>query len=320
MRRLLAGAILALTLVVMAAPVVARQIVTLKPDATVDDAQVRLGDLFDGVPRETDNVVVSRSPAPGERLAYRVSALRALAWRHGLDWQPAGRKSRVYVRRTSRIVPTSEIRGLLTLKIAAIAGRDVSVEIGGRNFALYVGIAEEPSVAVDSVNYDQGSGRFEAVLRAPADDLDARPVRVRGRAFPLTEIPVLIRRLGPNQVISPADIELMQIRAERVPRRIAREIDEIVGLSPKRSLPGGRPIRLSDLTKPVLIAKGSLVTMIFRARAMTLTATGRALEDASRGEVVRVLNTRSRATVEGVAVAAGEVHIGSSRMATIASR
>jgi flagella basal body P-ring formation protein FlgA len=42
---------------------------------------------------------------------------------------------------------------------------------------------------------------------------------------------------------------------------------------------------------------------------MRLTATGRALENGSRGEVVRVVNTMSKKTVSGQVVAAETVAV-----------
>jgi flagella basal body P-ring formation protein FlgA len=42
---------------------------------------------------------------------------------------------------------------------------------------------------------------------------------------------------------------------------------------------------------------------------MRLTAQGRALQDGAKGEVVRVVNTKSNTTVSGVVVADGKVTV-----------
>ena len=48
--------------------------------------------------------------------------------------------------------------------------------------------------------------------------------------------------------------------------------------------------------------KRSLVTILYEVPRMTLTAKGRALEDGSNGEVIRVANTQSNTVVDALVV------------------
>jgi flagella basal body P-ring formation protein FlgA len=64
---------------------------------------------------------------------------------------------------------------------------------------------------------------------------------------------------------------------------------------------------MSDLQMPVLVAKGKLVTLTLKNRHMLITAQGRALENGAKGDVIRVTNTRSRQTVQGVVIAPNQV-------------
>ncbi len=52
-----------------------------------------------------------------------------------------------------------------------------------------------------------------------------------------------------------------------------------------------------------------LVTILYRHPRMTLTAKGRAMEDGSDGEVIRIANTKSNTVIEAVVVGAHTVAV-----------
>ena len=72
---------------------------------------------------------------------------------------------------------------------------------------------------------------------------------------------------------------------------------------------GNRPLRETDVWHPILAKKGTLVTMTVATENMTLSATGRALENGSLGDRIRLVNTSSNKTVEGMVMADGSVNI-----------
>ncbi|RMF17209.1 MAG: flagella basal body P-ring formation protein FlgA, partial [Alphaproteobacteria bacterium] len=74
-----------------------------------------------------------------------------------------------------------------------------------------------------------------------------------------------------------------------------------------------------DIERPVLVRKGSLVTMQVRHGAMVLSAIGKAMQDGALGDSILLLNPRTRRTVEGTVVAAGRVDIAMAR-AVLAAR
>ena len=50
---------------------------------------------------------------------------------------------------------------------------------------------------------------------------------------------------------------------------------------------------------PQMVSRGELVTMVFDQNGMRLTAKGRALEDGTMGQSIKVSNTGSNRTIEG---------------------
>jgi flagella basal body P-ring formation protein FlgA len=58
---------------------------------------------------------------------------------------------------------------------------------------------------------------------------------------------------------------------------------------------------------PILVTKGSTVTMVFEAPGVTLTASGRALGEGGIGETVTILNPASYRQIAAVVTGPGTV-------------
>ena len=66
----------------------------------------------------------------------------------------------------------------------------------------------------------------------------------------------------------------------------------------KRGLCPEVPIQANSVQHPILVAKGSLVTNILKTPKMILTAQGKALDDGSDGDTVRISNSQSNNIIE----------------------
>ena len=62
----------------------------------------------------------------------------------------------------------------------------------------------------------------------------------------------------------------------------------------------GRPLNAADVREPQLVGRGSIVTMTYRTENLVITAHGKARENGTAGDVVRVQNLNSGKTVEAV--------------------
>jgi len=112
-----------------------------------------------------------------------------------------------------------------------------------------------------------------------------------------------------GDIVSQADLKTVWLPARRLARGLLVSADDIIGHEATRSLRPGVPLRRGDLRRPLLVKKGEPVTVRVAAGAMILTAQGRAMQDGARGDVVRVLNGKSRRIVEGRVVRAGLVEV-----------
>ncbi len=286
--------------------------VKLRPAIVVDGSEITVGDLFSGAEQagEVADITISLAPAPGRKVYFKTSYLAAVARRIGLHWQrPPGLK-KVAVTRSSQIIPRQDVIEAITDALDGIVEPEsYDVQVSTRYLNLHVSRTALPTVAVENLNFDQRSGRFTATLLAPADDPAGTRTRVSGRIHETTEIPTLKRRLNPGDVITARDIEWLKVRNRKINRNIVRNDGELIGMSLKRGTRVGRPIRISDIQRPIVVKKGSKVVMELRTNFMTLTAAGKALENGGQDDVIQIVNLRSRKTIQATVIAPGKVTV-----------
>jgi len=74
---------------------------------------------------------------------------------------------------------------------------------------------------------------------------------------------------------------------------------EPAGLALRHQVRAGQPLRAADLMRPEIVQRNETVTLIYEAPGLTLTMPGKALDPGAQGDVVSVLNSQSRRTVQG---------------------
>lgn len=108
-----------------------------------------------------------------------------------------------------------------------------------------------------------------------------------------------------GDTISDSDLTYQTVSGDR-PDAVT-SLSEISGMQARRFLHAGEPVREDDVKKPVLVAKGSTVTMTFEVPGITLTATGKAMSEGGMGETVTVLNPVSYRQISAIVTGAGQV-------------
>ena len=153
--------------------------------------------------------------------------------------------------------------------LAALADRRVNVggatlEISG--MSARTAIPGGATLAVERIAYQPAGQRFTAVLNAAGGGQPTQRFTVAGRLRQDIQVPVLNRRLQAGEVITGADVEWASMADRGLPANAVFEPQELIGRTPRRSLPAGAPILAADLKRPVVIAKGALVTLILNSR------------------------------------------------------
>ncbi|HYD70012.1 flagellar basal body P-ring formation chaperone FlgA [Azospirillum sp.] len=159
------------------------------------------------------------------------------------------------------------------------------------------GAAVEGGLRVENLYYSPVQARFAAELVIPGTAPAVR-LPVAGRAYGTVEVPVLVRRVAPGDLITAADVDWVEVRADQAGSDTAASDAQIVGMTPKRGVPVNQPVRLRDVQSPRIIDKGAVVTITLETPVLTLATQGKALQEGGRGDTIRVLNTQSNRIVE----------------------
>jgi flagella basal body P-ring formation protein FlgA len=128
-------------------------------------------------------------------------------------------------------------------------------------------------------------------------------------AFAATGVRVVVpaRDIGRGETIAESDLSYRMVAAENVMSNTATSMDTLVGMQTRRVLHQGESVRNDDVRHPILVTKGSTVTMTFDAPGITLTAMGRAMSEGGVGDNVTVLNPASYRQISAVVTGPGTV-------------
>ena len=128
-------------------------------------------------------------------------------------------------------------------------------------------------------------------------------------AFALADVRIVVpsHDIARGETISQADLAY-KMAGDNVMSGTVSSMNDLIGMEARRVLHAGESVRIEDVRHPILVTKGSTVTMIFEAPGITLTAMGRAMSEGGMGETVTVQNPASFRQVSAVVTAPGLVH------------
>jgi flagella basal body P-ring formation protein FlgA len=303
MTRFLAALFLLLML-----PLAAAAAPLLKPAVTVRGPVIHLGDLFDDVGDRAE-VAVAAAPPPGSHMVLSSTWLAALAQSQHIAWQPSSRLDQVVVERASREIGADEISERM---LDALAERtpvtNAELRLDVPTLRLAVAAGDTGPLAVDGLTLDARSGRFTALVSASAGD-GAAPLRVTGRLIRTAVVAVPSRLLAQGEPIGAADITTATLRADRVSPDMLMQASDLVGKAPRHQLRPGEPVRASDVEVPLVIHRGSLVSIVLDTPSLHLSTDGKALDDGAMGAVIRVANVKSTRVIDAVVAGPGTVTV-----------
>lgn len=105
------------------------------------------------------------------------------------------------------------------------------------------------------------------------------------------------RMLPARTVISPEDIHLSP----------GVDPQAYIGKETRYAIFMGRPILETSLAQPALVERNQIVTVIYQAGGLNITAEARALDRAAAGDSLQLLNQQSRSVIYGTVLIDGRV-------------
>lgn len=162
---------------------------------------------------------------------------------------------------------------------------------------------------IATLTFDASRQAFSGALTYLGANNQVMMVAISGSALAVIDVPALTHDMAAGEVIGPLDLLSIEIPAERASATLITNADDVSGQAARRALRARQPLYAYDIKKPVVVKKGELVTLVFALPGIELTAQGQALADGGKGDVIAVLNARSRRTIEGRVSGPGTVAV-----------
>ena len=282
----------------------------LKTGATVTQDVIRVGDLWENA-GDKANLAIAQAPQPGKRVTLDNRWLVNLANNNGLEWRSSSQFERIVVERGGQSIDLNlvetELREALTLEGMP---KGSTFEISNRqSLSLIIPMDAEPTIAIKDLSIDARTQRFTATVETPAGSPSALRVKVSGRTFNTTRLPVLGRAMNRGETIGEQDIIWTEVRDDNLRQDLVIDPKKIIGMEPRLLLKALSPLRIADLQRPMAVSRNGLVTMTLQTPFMTLITQGKAMEDAGVGDIVRVTNLQTKQIVEARVQGPGSVMV-----------
>lgn len=202
----------------------------------------------------------------------------------------------------ARILQTAEA---FAREQAEHAGVRLEVKAGGLDPRLRLSACEIPLQAALAPG-----ARAEGSTAVKVSCEGVRPwrlyVRVQIRLF----APVVVTNhpLSRGAAISPGDIRLEERELSALPRGYLMALSQAEGLTVKRALTRGEPLRAALLERPRVIKRGQSVTLVAGTGGLQVKTTGTALKDGAVGDRISA-RSASRRIIEGVVTEDGQIRV-----------
>jgi len=268
---------------------------------------IRVADLFSNAGPQAQRVL-GASPAPGQRIVVGSGQLAAIAAAYQVPWQPDGSDPQVVLASPGRALPAAVLNAAIAAAVESSGGpADAAITLP--DFAPpMIPPGAHPGIEVTSMDFDPGTGNFSASLIVSAAGMAPQELQLTGLAEASINALVATHDLLPGELLTAADVAMDRLPEDQAENALANPM-QAIGMTISSGIDAGAALSLSDLTTPIVVAKGALVNLSLTLPGLDLTAQGIALGAGGTGSVIPVLNAASHAVVEAVVTGPGAASI-----------
>jgi flagellar basal body P-ring formation protein FlgA len=280
----------------------------LKTEVDVAAKVVTVGDMFDNAGNLAPQPLFL-APAPGTSGSVSIGDVRLAAVKAGIAVFDDQGAQTVKVSRLATSVDAPLLEGLIgdALKARGLLAEGVTARVTlSAPLGSLVAAAVATPVVLQDLRYSQDNGQFAARFALAGQD---QPLELAGNIDLMVDAPQLAATLAAGSILRPQDIVMQKVPLRLVQNGNVASLDQLVGKQLQRQSRAGMVLKASDVADPELVGRNDLVTVYLHAGAMTLTVKGTALNAASLGQPVAVMNSISKKIVRGVARADGAVEV-----------
>lgn len=290
-------------------PFSAAYAIGLKDNSLLNDDTIKLGDIFYDL-KENEDRVLGNAPRPGQDMVLDANTLLRIAIAMDLSWRPNSNADHITLRRDATIIDYNQIEEALhtALYDEGVFGEyELSVPQSNRQIILPPN--QEATFIITDFSVDQRRNTFEATIAAPSAENPIQHIRFSGQMEPVITVPVLLENVENGRTIKARDLTTMKIKERGFGRDTIIDVQSLIGMTARRMLIAGRPIREAEIIAPQIIDRGQVVTLSLKNAVMNITTQVKSLENGAKGDVIRVLNTSSNQTIQAIVTGENEVTV-----------
>lgn len=283
----------------------------LKSSAMVDDSVIMLSDLFIDLD-ESQDIVIGNAPEPGKKIQVSARHLLKVTRANNIRWRNSAGIKNVMISRVSNVVSYSDLRDDLAAELKNLYHTDQNLDVRfyNRNGKIHLPNGfDAADINIKNISLDKRSDKFSALIGAPTGDGREVLHTVNGRTIRVIMVPSLARTIRSGDVISASDIKWISLPDSQVSRNIIRASDKLIGMTPRNQIKEGVAVRLTDVNRPVLVKRGSLVKINFTTAKINLTTIGKAIENGGQGDVIQVKNNASSKIISAIVLGPNQVEV-----------
>ena len=186
---------------------------------------------------------------------------------------------------------------------------NIEAEVFGGKTDYYFEQADEAKVMLNNFKIDEKQGRFTADAEIFADGEQKDKTKLVGRYHKMVEAWVPAKDIARDEVLQEDDLQEIKVRATRLKGGAFSSKEDIIGKQAAKALKAGKLMEKSDLQDEIVVKKGQTVTAVYAKKGLQITSKMQALDNAAKGQAVKLLNLNSKKEIIGTVKEAGLVEI-----------
>ena len=275
----------------------------LKGFVKVSSQNITLGDLLEGLDVGRD-IVIAKAPALGKKLTISAKFILTFSKKHNINWRNSRNIKRVTVQNPAKPIRYIDLKNIISKKIKS------SIEIYNPYKMIYLPRALSANdLKLSNIKIDRKANKFTVKVIIPQKGTIEKNHILTGHLIKTTMIPFLNKDFHAGQKITSNDILWRAMPTSQISRNMIIKSKDLIGMTPRRRLKSGRVIKITDLKRPTIIKKGAIVSLSFNVRGISLTITGKAIQDGGYGDIIPVMNLKSHKTLQGMIISKNRLRI-----------
>ncbi|MCQ2966202.1 MAG: flagellar basal body P-ring formation chaperone FlgA [Alphaproteobacteria bacterium] len=276
--------------------------ISLNEQVVVNSDKVTLGDLFQGIPAEKENIVATYAPAIGKEVTLSADWLEKLAKNNGLSWVPAGSNVKCIITTSAHEINESEIADQLkTALVEKGLPEQAEVILMNNNLPVLVRTDDVYTIRFSNAVVNPKGKNFRVKMIVETENA-TKTASLTGKFNTFINVLSAKNDLSVGSVLSEQDLKMKKINQTQFRKSFITDFDKLVGKEIKRPVQAGQILDETDVKTHVVMAKGKLITLIYKKGNVSLSAQGKTLEAGGINETIRVTNTQSKSTVQATII------------------